>query len=265
MDGKFPPVRLRPRFRANALLHPPERTPPFPLGLPACRPLQHGEALPRAFRAAGLGAGDEVLVPSDSVDVLLRALARAALVCRVYEADEQLEPDETRLRALIGPRTRALVIAHALGFPLESARWRRWCDDHALLLVEDCSEAWLSATGGMPVGSLADVAAFNLANTLPLPDASLAVVGARLLPEVPAGSGVLPPAWRALAGQLLVRPLALPAVAARRRAHYRAFLAALDGKAPAPFDELPETASPFAFPLETARPRDAAARLAAAG
>ncbi|MBD0316883.1 MAG: GNAT family N-acetyltransferase [Thermoleophilia bacterium] len=265
MGSECAPVRLRPRFRAIALLHAPTRTPPFPLGLAAWRTLQRGQALPYAFRAAGLHAGDEVLVPSDCAGSLLRALAGAALVCRVYEADEQLEPDETRLRALLGPRTRALVIAHVLGFPLESARWRRWCDDHGLLLVEDCSEAWLSSTGGMPVGARADVAVFNLANTLPLPDASLAVVGERLLPEVPAGSGVLPPSWLALAGQLLVRPLALPAVGARRRAHYRALLAALDGKVAAPFDELPETASPFVFPLSTAQPRDAAARLAAAG
>src|SRR5215210_5512915 len=263
--GERPSVCLRPRFRPNLLLRAPVWTPPFPLGVRASRPLQRGQALPRALGTAGLGAGDEVLVPSSCSQMLVDGVLRAALVPRVYEVAARLGPHETRLGALLGPRTPAPVVAHPLGFPFECASFRRWCDDHGLLLVEDCGEAWLSSSGGMPVGFLADVAVFNLANTLPLPDACIAVVGERLLFELPAGSGAMPSSWLAVAGKLLVRGLAVPAVGARRRAHYRAFLAALDGQVPVPFAELPETASPFAFPLATARPEEAVARLAAAG
>jgi CelD/BcsL family acetyltransferase involved in cellulose biosynthesis len=204
-----------------------------------------------ALRQTGLTVGDEVLVPGPGPPVCVAD----GLIPRRYPAAAGLDPDEAELSALVGTRTRALTVVHRIGFPADAARWRRWCDDHGLLLIEDCREAWLAARDGRPAGSFGDVAVFDIGMALPLPRRVLVVTRGRLLWERPDRP------W----DQLLLRRLAQPRVARRRRAHYRALLAALGQQVPAPFAELPERASPFAFPLSVADSRDAVTRLAAAG
>jgi CelD/BcsL family acetyltransferase involved in cellulose biosynthesis len=204
-------------------------------------------------------------VPAFCGPALVQALLLADLTPRVYGVGARLDPDETRLGDLLGPRVRGLVIAHVLGFPVEAPRWRSWCDSHGLVLVEDCSEAWLASCEGAPVGSFGDVAAFDLANTLPVPDSTMAVVRGRLLRERPVEGGGPAARSRARFNSALLGRLADPEVAERRHARYRALLASFEGRVPPPFAELPDGASPFAFPLEVGRPEEAAARLAAEG
>ncbi len=248
------PVTLRPALHAGVLVRRPRHGLPFPLDRPDGAVVPAGQAVAWALAEAGLAPGDEVLVPESGAATLLETLARGRLEPRRYRIGDALDPEEAELSARLGARTRAMVVVHRLGFPADGARWRRWSDGHGVLLIEDCSEAWLAARDGTPVGSVGDVAVFDPAQTLPLPDATMALVRGRLLREQPA-----------LAWSVLLRRLAQPGVARRRRANYRALLTALEPRVPAPFAELPDTASPLAIPLEVDRPGDAAALLAAAG
>jgi dTDP-4-amino-4,6-dideoxygalactose transaminase len=153
---------------------------PFPLDEPTCRLFSRGRhALWQGARASGLAPGDEVLAPAYHHGSEIEALARLGLRCRFYEATETLEPDENELRRLLGPRTRALHLTHHLGFPQDAARWRRWCDEHGLLLIEDAAQSWLATRAGRPVGSFGDMAIFCLYKTFGFPD------GAALHSRVP--------------------------------------------------------------------------------
>src|SRR5262249_49220277 len=89
-------------------------------------------------------------------------LIAAGVVCRFYDATESLEPDEAELDGLLTERTRALYVIHYYGFPQDWARWRAWCDDRGLLLLEDAAQAWLATSGGGPVGTAGDLASFCL-------------------------------------------------------------------------------------------------------
>ena len=60
----------------------------------------------------------------------------------------------------------------------------------------------------------------------------------------------------------LIRRLADPRIADRRRANYRTLLAALGSRVPPPFDALPGGASPLAFPVATPRKADLLRHLA---
>jgi len=103
-------------------------------------------------RVLGLGEGDEVLVPAYHSGAEVTALVAAGIACRFYDGTELLEPDEAELAGLAGPRTRALYLTHFLGFPQDAARWRRWCGERGLLLLEDAAHAWLAeADGGLVV------------------------------------------------------------------------------------------------------------------
>jgi len=145
---------------------------PFPLAEPDSTLFSRGRhALYHGLRALGLGAGDEVLMPAYHHGSEVEAALRAGLRCRFYEATESLEPDGEELESLLGPKVRALHVTHFLGFPQDAQRWRRWCSERGLLLVEDAAQAWLGRhADGRPLGADGDVAIFCLYKTFGLPD-----------------------------------------------------------------------------------------------
>ena len=149
---------------------------PFPLDQPGWSLFaraRHG--LWHGLRALGLGDGDAVLAPAYHHGSEIEALVRAQLTCHFYDATATLAPDEDELERLLGPRVRALYLIHYLGFPQDAARWRRWCDQRGLLLIEDAAQAWLTSLDGRPAGSFGDLAIFCLYKTFGLPDGAAAI------------------------------------------------------------------------------------------
>jgi hypothetical protein len=278
---------------------------PFPLDDPRCRLFELARhALWHGVRALGLRPGDEVLVPHYHHGSEIEVLAQLGLECRFYEGDRGLEPVEAELEALATSRTRALLLIHYAGFPQASGRWRRWCDDRGLLLLEDAAQAWLAGEEGRPVGSLADVAVFCLYKTFGVPDGAALVTKGTVTASVrrprldplrlarrhaawvrgrlavpssqpePTAAVVTPDDDFALGAPLfgphpaaafLLRRMGHD-VAETRRANYRGLLERLPaGSTAPPFDEVPAGASPFVFPLSTSRKDDALRRLRRAG
>ena len=129
--------------------------------------------------ALGVGHGDEVLAPAYHHGSEIEALLRTGAQCRFYDSSEDLSPRQEQLEAMLGPRVRALLLIHYLGFPQDAPRWRRWCDERGLLLIEDAAQAWLATSGGRPVGSLGDLAVFCLYKTFGIPEGAAVDSGAR--------------------------------------------------------------------------------------
>ena len=160
----------------------------FPLEDPGCRLYARGRhALWHGLRAVPLHPGDAVLAPAYHHGSEIEVFARLGLECRFYGLTEDLEPDQAGLEALLSPNVRALQIIHYLGYPQDVLRWRRWCDEHELLLIEDAAMAWLADTKAGPVGSHGDLAIFCLYKTYGLPDGGALI--ARTPPEAPAAEG----------------------------------------------------------------------------
>lgn len=214
---------------------------------------------------------------------------RAGLVPRFYVGGRGLEPDADELDSLLGPKVRALLLIHILGFPQNAPRWRAWCDERRLLMLEDATCSWLAAVDEGPVGCFGALAVFSVRATLGLPDGALLLTpgvsqapgatGARNLAHVVRRHG----AWaaqhsrvlgalishgrialragvedlhsgapaRASATTIRLLPrLAEPQIAARRRANYAFMLEELVDHVPAPFDRVANGASPWAVPIE---------------
>ena len=154
----------------------PSKKLPFPLEDPRCRIFSLARhALFAGVESLGLRPGDEVLVPAYHHGSEVEALIRAGIVCRFYDIGPHLEPDEKDLEALLGSRVRALYLIHYLGLSQDSARWRTWCDERDLLLIEDAAQAWLGSREGMPIGSHGDLSIFCLYKTFGLPDGAAIV------------------------------------------------------------------------------------------
>lgn len=136
--------------------------PQFPLDRPDRREYAYArQGLWHGLHALGIAAGDEVLVPAYHHGSEVEVLVRAGIEPRFYGYTEALEPDAGALAALVGPRTRALYLIHHLGFGQDVRRWRAWCDERGLLLLEDAAMAWPAARDGVPLGSLGDLAIFS--------------------------------------------------------------------------------------------------------
>jgi len=136
------------------------------------------------IKALGFDPGDEILVPAYHHGSEIEALVQAGIRCRFYDAGQGrlLEPGKEDLEALLDDRVRALYLTHYLGLPQDTARWRAWCDEHDLLLIEDAAQAWLSSRDGTPVGTYGDLSIFCLYKTIGVPDGAAVVSDSPLEP-----------------------------------------------------------------------------------
>ena len=65
--------------------------------------------------------------------------------------------DVAAVEAAIGPRTRAIMVAHTLGNPFDAPALQRLAERHGLFLVEDCCDALGATIAGKHVGTFGDV------------------------------------------------------------------------------------------------------------
>ncbi|MBP8145655.1 lipopolysaccharide biosynthesis protein RfbH [Pseudorhodoferax sp.] len=69
--------------------------------------------------------------------------------------------DVSQLEAALSPRTKAVMLAHALGNPFNLDAVTAFCQKHGLWLVEDCCDALGATYRGRPVGSFGDIATLS--------------------------------------------------------------------------------------------------------
>lgn len=120
------------------------------------------DALTLLLRAAGIGAGDDVIVPA--LTAAFTGLAVVAAGARPVFADvdpERLTMDPRACAAAITPRTRAVMPVHLYGQAADVAALRALAAARSLLLIEDCCQAHLATSGGEPVGTTGFGGAFS--------------------------------------------------------------------------------------------------------
>jgi dTDP-4-amino-4,6-dideoxygalactose transaminase len=115
-------------------------------------------ALKLALTAAGVGVGDEVIVPGYT----FVGTATAALEIGAVPVFADIDPhtytlDAKHAAACITPRTRAIVPVHLGGRPADMDAVARLAAQHDLAIIEDAAQAWGSAWKGTRVGALGDI------------------------------------------------------------------------------------------------------------
>ncbi len=121
-------------------------------------------ALHLAYLGAGVGEGDEVIVPA----VTFVASAAAARYCGatpiladvVGSNDLSIDPDD--IVARFTPRTKAVCAVHYAGYAAPLAALREVCDRHGIALVEDAAHAPSGTTAeGVVLGTAGAAGAFS--------------------------------------------------------------------------------------------------------
>jgi dTDP-4-amino-4,6-dideoxygalactose transaminase len=123
-------------------------------------------ALEAAALLAGLGPGDEVVMPSYTYVSTANAFAlRGATPVFVDIEPETLTIDPARAAEAITPATRAIVAVHYAGVGCEMDALRALADRHDLLLIEDAALGLMSSYRDRPLGGIGDMATVSFHET----------------------------------------------------------------------------------------------------
>lgn len=119
-------------------------------------------ALHLAYRAAGIGAGDEIITTPNT----FAATTNMAIVCGARPVfcdirEDTLNIDETNIEALVTKRTKAIVPVHFAGHPCEMDTIMRIARLHKLLVIEDACHALGARYKGKTVGGIGDMTIFS--------------------------------------------------------------------------------------------------------
>lgn len=119
-------------------------------------------ALHLAMLAAGIGPGDEVIVPALTFVASANAARYVGAAVRFADIDlDTLLIDVESVARLITPRTKAIVTVDYAGMPCDYDEIRSLADAHGLWLVEDACHAPGATYRGRRVGGIADMTAFS--------------------------------------------------------------------------------------------------------
>jgi 3-amino-5-hydroxybenzoate synthase len=132
-------------------------------GAGSCMAVTNGShAIEVALLAAGIGAGDEVIVPDYTFFATAAAVAAVNAVPMPVDIDPAtlcIDPDA--VAAAISHRTRAVIAVHLAGHPADLDRLGALCARYDLVLLEDCAHAHGSRWRDRPVGSFGAAGTFS--------------------------------------------------------------------------------------------------------
>ena len=125
--------------------------------------LSHGStSLEVALKAAGIEAGDEVIVPAITwmgtcgPVIFVNAIP---IIVDILPETYCIDPD--RIEQAIGPKTKAIMPVHLGSKMADMDRIMDIANDHNLIVIEDCAHAHGASWGDKPMGSIGDLGCFS--------------------------------------------------------------------------------------------------------
>jgi len=119
-------------------------------------------ALICALIGAGVGEGDEVIVPAYTWNATPNAVLATRALPVLAEVDESLTLDPADVERRITPRTRAILPVHMRGAPAAMDELVAIAKKHDLVLIEDVCQAAGATYRGRRLGTFGDAGAFSL-------------------------------------------------------------------------------------------------------
>ncbi len=115
------------------------------------------DALILALRAAGVGPGDEVIVPAFSFIATADAVSILGATPVFSDVDPwTLNIDASYAAGIVTDRTRAIIPVHLYGQPADMGALCKLAEKHGLVVIEDSAQALGASWKGMPVCSIGD-------------------------------------------------------------------------------------------------------------
>lgn len=119
-----------------------------------------------SLAAAGIGPGDEVIVPPYS----FTSTATSVLMHNAIPVFVDIDPktyclDPAKIESVITPSTKAIIPVHLLGHPAEMDSIMKIAEKHHLIVVEDCAQSPGARYQGKLSGTIGDLGVFSFQET----------------------------------------------------------------------------------------------------
>lgn len=130
-------------------------------------------AIALALEHAKLNIGDEVLIPAYHCEAMIAPVKWIGAIPKYYRinADTSINFDDITLK--ITANTKAIMVSHYFGFLQDLTEIRQLCNQHGIILIEDCAHALFGRHNGHSVGKIGDYAIASSMKFLPLYEGGL--------------------------------------------------------------------------------------------
>ncbi|HWB27909.1 MAG TPA: DegT/DnrJ/EryC1/StrS family aminotransferase [Chitinophagaceae bacterium] len=118
-------------------------------------------ALTTAMAALGIGAGDEVIMPSFTFVASFEAVLSVGAVPVLVDIDETLTLNPEAVRKAITPKTKCIMPVHMCGSMADLDALKQICAEHSLLLLEDACQSIGATYKGKSLGTIGDAGTFS--------------------------------------------------------------------------------------------------------
>lgn len=118
-------------------------------------------ALTVALASAGIGAGDEVIMPTFTFVASFESILAIGAVPILVDVDDTLTLDPVAVENAITQKTKVVMPVHMCGSMANLSALKAICDKHNLLLLEDACQAIGGSFEGKPLGSYGDLGCFS--------------------------------------------------------------------------------------------------------
>lgn len=114
-----------------------------------------------ALAAAGIGAGDEVIMPSFTFVASFEAIMMLGAIPVLVDIDDTLTLDPKAVEHAITPNTKAVMVVHMCGSMGNMDALQSLCEHHNLVLIEDACQAIGGTYKNKPLGSIGHLGCFS--------------------------------------------------------------------------------------------------------
>lgn len=114
-----------------------------------------------ALASAGIGAGDEVIMPTFTFVASFEAIMMLGAIPVLVDIDDSLTLDPKAIESAISPKTKAIMVVHMCGSMGHMDALQAICSKHKLLLIEDACQAIGGTYHGKALGSIGDLGCFS--------------------------------------------------------------------------------------------------------
>ncbi|GGG44377.1 DegT/DnrJ/EryC1/StrS family aminotransferase [Bizionia arctica] len=115
-----------------------------------------------AMASAGIGAGDEVIMPTFTFVASFEAIMMLGAIPVLVDIDDTLTLCPKAVSNAITPKTKAIMPVHMCGSMANMDALQAICKKHNLILIEDSSQATGATYKGKPLGSIGDLGCLSL-------------------------------------------------------------------------------------------------------
>lgn len=130
---------------------------------PYCLTVANGtDALVIAMKVLGIGAGDEVIVPTNSFIASAGSVVQTGATPVFCDVLDDFNIDANDAEKRITANTKAIMPVHLTGRPVDMPAVKAMAQKYDLFVIEDAAQAIGASLNGEKVGSMGDLAAFSL-------------------------------------------------------------------------------------------------------